>query len=447
MAFWRVDYIMVEYGEFTMMNLGPNPFRPTFGSVPHTLAGRDQILDRIEAVFALVEGDPDATMVITGHRGTGKTVLLNKATQAARERGWAAISVSATDGPIAESVIEAVAASQMARSRARSRGATRLTGVQALGFGLSWSPPRHNGSPSLRYILTDFAEQARRSGVGLLIALDEMQHLVLGEAHRFASALQHVIRNEVRPVVFIGAGLTVIESTILADSGMTFFGRCARVPIGSIDHREARRAIREPLTDAGVQIESEALDTAVATARGYPFMLQQIGYHAWRSISDPSQGITTDTVPVAVRLAREAMVNQVFRPDWARLGPLERRALLAMTGDDGPTITGDLRARLGMTSPTWASYRRKLLDAGVVVAPRWGQIDFAHEPMRQWLRTQAQHDMGDMKRDKQQAPRLRDRIIEALAANPSASYAAVGRAVGAHRSYVRQIALTERLER
>ena len=358
MVLCLVGYFMTEYGRSYMTR--PNPFRPTFGSVPHTVAGRDDVLDRIAAVFALVEGDPDATMAVTGHRGTGKTVLLNKAVQAARERGWGAVSVSATDGPTAESVIEAVAAAQMERRRTHRRGVGRLAGVQALGFGLSWSPPPHNGNPSLRYILTDFAEQAARSRVGLLIALDEMQHLPLREAREFASALQHVIRNESRPVVFIGAGLTVIESTLLADPGMTFFGRCARIPIGPIDDSEARRAIREPLRDAGMRIDEDALDTAVAAARGYPFMLQQIGYHMWRSVSEPSGRITSAAVRTGVRLAQEAMVNQVFRPDWARLGPLERTALSAMSRDDGPTTTRDVRSRLGMTSATWATYRKRL---------------------------------------------------------------------------------------
>ena len=53
-----VDYFMAEYGRLYMTR--PNPFRPTFGSLPHILAGRDDVPDRIAAVFALVEGDPDA---------------------------------------------------------------------------------------------------------------------------------------------------------------------------------------------------------------------------------------------------------------------------------------------------------------------------------------------------------------------------------------------------
>lgn len=417
----------------------PNPFRPTSGTRPHTLAGRSEVLSRIAGVFTLREGDPDATMVITGHRGTGKTVLLNSAVQMAHEQKWAAVSISAADGPVARALIEAVTASKTTNRR---RG-TRLTGAQALGFGLSWSPPAHTDNPSLRYILTDLTEQTAKSGTGLLIALDEMQHLKVDKAREFASALQHVIRNEGRPAVFIGAGLTVIESTILADAGMTFFGRCARAPIGPLSDHYARQAIREPLEDSGSSIDKETLDAVINAARGYPFMLQQVGYHIWETAPNPSSGITLDTAQAGIASAQDAMENKVLRPDWARLGAIERKALTAMSRDAGPTRTASLRSRLEMSSSKWGVYRKRLLDAGVIVAPQRGQIDFAHEPMRELVRKQT-----DTEEDSDKEPtQLSDLIIAALEADKRASYAATGRKIGASRSYVRQIARINRLTR
>ena len=421
----------------------PNPFRPTFGAPPHTLSGRNEVLDRIANTFTLNEGDPDATMVVTGHRGTGKTVLLNKAVQMAHERKWAAVSVSAVDGPVARAVIEAVTASGTANKQRDGRLTNRLTSVQAVGFGLSWSPPTHTDNPSLRYVLTDLTEQAARSGTGLLIALDEMQHLRVDSAREFASALQHVIRNEGRPAVFIGAGLTVIESTILADAGMTFFGRCARSPIGLLSPQDASTAIRRPLEDSGASIDKEALDAVVVAAHGYPFMLQQIGYHIWEATPDLHSGIALDIAYAGIASAHEAMENQVLRPDWARLTPTERKALTAMSRDPGPSHTASLRSRLDMSSSKWGVYRNSLLDAGVIVAPQRGQVDFAHEPMREWVRKQT-----DTEEDEAEPPsQLRDLIVAALDADKKASYATIGRKVGASRSYVRQIALINRLTR
>ena len=111
----------------------------------------------------------------------------------------------------------------------------------------------------------------------------------------------------------------------------------------------------------------------------------------------PPGGITSADVRTGVALAQEEMVNQVFKPDWARLGPLERKALAAMSRDNEPTATSDVRHRLRMTSATWSTYRRRMIDAGVIVAPRRGQVDFAHEPMHDWIRTPTEdtRDNGD----------------------------------------------------
>lgn len=81
------------------------------------------------------------------------------------------------------------------------------------------------------------------------------------------------------------------------------------------------------------------------------------------------------------------------------------------------------------------------------MAPRRGWIDFAHEPMRPWVRTIALDSPEEIDIDVERPSPLRDRIADALEIDRRASYASIGRTVGAHRSYVRQIALVERLTR
>ena len=153
----------------------------------------------------------------------------------------------------------------------------------------------------------------------------------------------------------------------------------------------------------------------------------------WRSAPGPAGSISLAAARASVALAQEAMVSQVLKPDWARLGPLERKALAAMSRDNGPTATSDVRSRLRMTSSTWATYRRRLIDAGMIVAPRRGQVDFGHEPMRHWVRTRTEDNRDDRADHEERPKTLRDRILGALAADETASYASIGRAVGAHR--------------
>lgn len=73
-----------------------NPFLPTFGTSPPFLAGRAREVARLDRAFVEGPGNPDYTLLITGPRGSGKTVMLNEAEDSVLARGWSVISVSAS---------------------------------------------------------------------------------------------------------------------------------------------------------------------------------------------------------------------------------------------------------------------------------------------------------------------------------------------------------------
>ncbi|MFD0889031.1 ATP-binding protein, partial [Streptosporangium algeriense] len=66
-----------------------NPYAPGAGQRPPELAGRDRELQQFEIVLERVaRGRPERSMVITGLRGVGKTVLLNTFKSMAMQRLW-----------------------------------------------------------------------------------------------------------------------------------------------------------------------------------------------------------------------------------------------------------------------------------------------------------------------------------------------------------------------
>ena len=76
------------------MNKRDNPYTPGAGRKPRTLAGREE---DIEAFQSLVErlnaGTYERSLVYTGLRGVGKTVLLMEFDVLASEAGWATTDV------------------------------------------------------------------------------------------------------------------------------------------------------------------------------------------------------------------------------------------------------------------------------------------------------------------------------------------------------------------
>jgi hypothetical protein len=66
-----------------------NPYAPGAGQRPPELAGRDGELQAFDVVLErIARGRPERSIVLTGLRGVGKTVLLNAMRSAAVRRGW-----------------------------------------------------------------------------------------------------------------------------------------------------------------------------------------------------------------------------------------------------------------------------------------------------------------------------------------------------------------------
>ena len=76
-----------------------NPYAPGAGQRPPELAGRDEQLAAFDVVLERVaKGRPERSLVLTGLRGVGKTVLLNALRGTAVRKGWGTGKLEARPG-------------------------------------------------------------------------------------------------------------------------------------------------------------------------------------------------------------------------------------------------------------------------------------------------------------------------------------------------------------
>lgn len=76
-----------------------NPFSPGAGSPPPELAGRDGILEDARVLLGRIQaGRPEKSLLLTGLRGVGKTVLLNEIERTAQAAAYRTILVEAHEG-------------------------------------------------------------------------------------------------------------------------------------------------------------------------------------------------------------------------------------------------------------------------------------------------------------------------------------------------------------
>src|SRR5688572_8616591 len=71
------------------MDARDNPFSPGAGTRPPALTGRDSELEQFDVMLSRLSAGMSArSMIVSGLRGVGKTVLLNRFEDMAQERGW-----------------------------------------------------------------------------------------------------------------------------------------------------------------------------------------------------------------------------------------------------------------------------------------------------------------------------------------------------------------------
>ena len=144
-----------------------NPFRPTFGASPRVWAGRDIVLSDFERAINGTPGNPDRSLLISGSRGIGKTVLLTELEDIASQQGWIVLRASAredVDKVLVESSIpEALELLEQPSSR-------KITGLSIAGIG-SISTELTNKEPSQR-LTTRLRELiARLHETGVVLSL------------------------------------------------------------------------------------------------------------------------------------------------------------------------------------------------------------------------------------------------------------------------------------
>ncbi len=365
-----------------------SPFRPSFGTSPPVLAGRDAIAGEIGDALDDGPGARGRAVLFTGNRGIGKTVMLNETEALARERGWLVVSETATSGLLDRLTHDEMPAlaDLVRQAPARTRRVRGLT-VSGIG-GIEFDLPDASAPGGLRAQLDALTDQLAPHGTGVLLTLDEVhsRHAREDVAH-VCAVVQHAFREE-RPVAFAAAGLPAAVQDLLASDVSTFLRRARRYVLEPLTPVAAEEALARPIQEAGRTIEVRALRAAAAATFGYPFLVQLVGDHAWRQDTSVKR-ITSAHVEAAVRAARREVGSLLHEPALNDLSATDRQFVLAMAEDDGESSIADVERRLERDHGYVSRYRSRLLVAGIIEPTRRGYVDFTVPYLREYVRSHA----------------------------------------------------------
>lgn len=363
----------------TVVPILENPFTPTFGEIPARLAGRAALVDRMARAFESERRRPEATTIISGARGTGKTTLLGVLAERAAMAGWITADVTATDGMLEDIEVRVRKGTEHLVARPSHAHVKNLGIPQVVEFEFEREQDRVG---NWRSRMEDILDVLEENGSGLLITVDELDP-GLDEMVTLASVYQHFIRED-RRVALLMAGLPGRVSALLNDKTVSFLRRSEMVHLGRISDFEIEDALLKTIESGGRTYSGASLDNAVESIGGFPFLMQLVGFRAWDEHPE-CEVVTSEDFENGIRLAREEMRTRIFEATYRELSRKDVEFLEAMLADEVESNVGDLVTRLGWSRSNVAQYRRRLLETGVIGVRSRGVIGFDMPFFREYL--------------------------------------------------------------
>lgn len=365
--------------------------------------GRDQELTAFEILLdRLRRGGTEQSMLITGLRGVGKTVLLGAFEDRAIERSWITVEAEVTKNTDFAGRVAGLARRALFQIAPRARWKDRARRAAAIlkSFQLSLSPEGEVGAgldvdalegmadtgnlgEDLTDVLVALGEAAQEHDTGVVFLLDEVQFLELEELEALIAALHKTVQRQL-PITLVGAGLPQLPR--LAGEAKSYAERLFHFPsIGQLADHEAREALVRPVEELGVNYTDEAVEAIVRYTEGYPYFLQEYGKFVWDLTEAPPIDLTA--VTAAQPAVEEKLDNSFFRVRIDRTTSLELQYLRAMAELGGePQQAKAVAGLMGRTSEQLGPTRSRLIEKGLLYTPGYGLAAFTVPQFDRYMR-------------------------------------------------------------
>jgi hypothetical protein len=425
-----------------------NPYAPGAGQRPPELAGRGRELEVFDIVLERVaRGRPERSLMLTGLRGVGKTVLLNTLRSQAIGRLWGTGKIEARPDQSLRRPIAAALHMAVRELAPHHRAPDRIDAFLGVlkAFALRANPPaagrggsgRAGAAPRLRdrwqpgidvpaatgradsgdieidlvELLTDAASVATDVGTGIAIFIDELQDVEAADVSALCAAC-HELSQLGAPLIVVGAGLPHLPAVLSA--AKSYSERLFRYQrIDRLDRIAADQALCAPAEREQVEYEQKALDLLYEKSGGYPYFVQAYGKATWDHA--PRSPVTAADVRVAAPEAEAELAVGFFGSRFERATPAEREYMRAMAAlsrvggpdaseDSGPGAdatagaapddmdaavpTAEIARSLGRKPASLSPARDALIKKGLIYSGERGTVAFTVPHFGRYLRTQ-----------------------------------------------------------
>lgn len=328
-----------------------NPFTLTFGKSPLEPVERPVQTNEIIDTFT-AEQINQQMFIITGVRGSGKTVMMTEISQKLRENDdWVVIELNpATD--LLKGLLSKLNSNRVCAGIIKSA----KIDLSFFGFGveIEGTSPITDEETAIITIL----EKMKKSGKRLLITIDEVTNNQFMQV--FAGSFQIFVRQDL-PVFLLATGLYENIDELQNEKNLTFLYRAPKIQLKPLNNRAIAGKYK-----AIFKIESEQASKMAQLTKGYPFAFQVLGYLTW------NQGGDYEAV---IDEYEQYLSEFVYDKIWSELSQKDRIVARGIAEVDSGKIK-DIREYLGMETNEFNPYRKRLIKKGILSGEMRGYVYF-----------------------------------------------------------------------
>ncbi len=328
-----------------------NPYTLVFGKEP------SQIISRLPQLAEILESfcqeiPSQQVYMITGVRGSGKTVFMTSLSHKLRQKkDWIVVELNPE-----RDLLESLASKLSSENELAKIFQNARINLSFFGFGLEVS----GTAPvtDIETVLTKMFESLKKNGKRVLITIDEVASTPAMRV--FASAFQIFIRQDL-PVFLLMTGLYENIHTLQNEKSLTFLYRAPKLELEPLNIGAIARNYKKTFHID----ELSALKMAKLT-RGYSFAFQVLGYFTWEN-----QG-QTDAV---LEDYRQYLEDYVYEKMWAELSRKDRDVLYGIAKSSAGKIS-EIRDILKLETNEFNPYRKRLIKKGLINGNERGYVRF-----------------------------------------------------------------------
>lgn len=368
-----------------------NPYRPGAGLMPVYIAGRDEDIQNVSQMFdALTMDIPTQSIIFSGLRGVGKTVLINKLQSIAEEKGIFCKHIEIEErndfiSQIAE-CSQAFLRTVSTKEKFKHLIQKPLEAIKSLvvsfnpednSFSLSMQDRElyvsNNLTQTLTEVFSTIGETAQKTETPICFFIDEIQYMKQNQLGSLIAAL-HRVNQLGYPIMIIGAGLPKIYK-MLSDEKSYSERLFMYKKIDSLTDEQSEKAIEEPAKKFNIIYAHEATNKIVEITKGYPFFIQQLCKIVYDKTN--KDVIELSDVENCIDEFLSSLDERFFKSRYERCAESDKKFIFAMVEcGELPCTISNVAHNLNKTVGSISTTRAQLISKGIIYPVRYKELDF-----------------------------------------------------------------------